>query len=239
MTTAVIAAAGAGTRLGALGQRHSKAMVPIAGRPLIDWVIRRLRAALVERAIVVAHAQDRALIEFLRATHPDASIALQDERRGIADAVCRALPQLGADTAYLACACDSLIAAEDIAAVAARGVRTPHAAVIGVLAMDPGASAARSAVRLDGERVVEIVEKPPPGSAASDLVGAPLYWLPRALDRYLDATPARGGERYVSSALADYIAGGGVVLAVRLRGRIEVTTADDVERAERALADSD
>jgi len=233
MTTAIVTAAGAGTRLGELGQRHSKAMVPIAGRPLIDWGLQRLRDAGVERIIVVAHADDAALREFVRSTHRDVAVALQDERRGIADAISRALPLID-DTAYLACACDSLFDADDIATIVARGQSRPGAAIVGVLAMHPGASASRSAVRLDGERVVAIVEKPPPGSMATELVAAPLYWLPRAVDSYLSANTTRS-ERYVTSALSEYIADGGDVIGVRLRGRIEVTTAEDVAKAARSL----
>jgi NDP-sugar pyrophosphorylase family protein len=209
-------------------------MVPIAGRPLIEWGLRRLREAGVERVIVVAHVDDAALIEFLRSAHPQCSGAVQEERRGIADAISRALPLID-DTAYLACACDSLFDADDIAAVVARGRSRAGAAIVGVLTMEPGASAARSAVQLDGERVVAIVEKPPLGSMATDLVAAPLYWLPRAVDAYLSWSTAQSGERYVTSALSEYVANGGEVIGVRLRGRIEVTTADDVSKAARSL----
>jgi bifunctional UDP-N-acetylglucosamine pyrophosphorylase/glucosamine-1-phosphate N-acetyltransferase len=211
-------------------------MVPILGRPLIEWVLERLHAAGIAGTVVVAYRDDSALIDFLRAAHPDARIAIQDARRGIADALCCALPELGETAAYLACACDSLFAPDDIAALVARGERQPGAAVVGVLDMDAAATSTRSAVRLDGERVVEIVEKPPPGTAQSRLVAAPLYWLPRALDRFLASAPLLGGERHVSSALAEFIAAGGAVCAVPLSGRIEVTTAADVERAEHALA---
>jgi NDP-sugar pyrophosphorylase family protein len=231
MTTAIIAAAGAGSRLGELGTRYSKPMVPVAGRPLIDWLLARLRAAAVERTIVVAHAGDHALCEFLRTAHPDAEIAVQDARRGIADALCRALPRLGDAAAYLACACDSLFRPDEIAALVQRGQRHAGAAVVGVLEMDAAAASTRSAVRLDGDRVVEIVEKPAAGAVPSPLVAAPLYWLPRALDAFLAARPPRAGERYVSSALGEFIGAGGTLLALRLSGRIEVTTAADVERA--------
>src|SRR5512143_2959503 len=107
----IILAAGAGSRLGALGQRYSKPMVPVAGRPLIDWVIERLEAGGVGSLVVVRHADDAALEAHLRADWPRAAIAVQGQRLGIADALCRALPLLGAADAYLACACDSLFAA--------------------------------------------------------------------------------------------------------------------------------
>ena len=224
---AVILAAGAGSRLGELGTRHSKAMVPVAGRPLIDWGIERLRAGGVESLIVVRHASDDALAVHLHERWPDARIAVQEARLGIADALSRALPLLGDVPAYLACACDSLFAAADIAAMIAAGAGGD--AVVGVLDMGAAATAARSAVQVDGDRVVAIVEKPAPGTAASSLVAAPLYWLPRAMDHHLAADAAQGAERYVSVALAAYLRAGGAVRALRLRERLEVTTAGDVD----------
>jgi dTDP-glucose pyrophosphorylase len=230
--TAVILAAGAGSRLGELGRRYSKAMVPLAERPLIAHVIERLSAAGIGRCIVVRHASDAALATYLS----DRGIAgaVQHERRGIADALSCALPLLGDVRAYLACACDSLFAPADVAAVIAAG--GDGAAAIGVLETDFDATASRSAVVVDGDRVTALIEKPPPGTAPSNLVGAPLYWLPRSVDTHLGAAATgAGGERYVTTALAAHLAAGGTVRAVRLSGRIEVTTAADLAAAERRL----
>lgn len=226
----VVVAAGAGTRLGELGRRYSKAMVPLAGRPLIAHVLERLRAAGVGRVVVVRHAGDRALAEYLAHT-AGVAMAVQAERRGIADAVACALPLVGGAGGYLACACDSLFAPADLAAVIAAG--SAGDAAVGVLAMDAAATASRSAVEVDGGRVRAIVEKPPPGSTSATLVAAPLYWLPRTLDARLRAASAAGGERYVTTALAAHLAAGGTVRAVPLAGRIEITTAADLARAER------
>jgi len=221
----VILAAGAGSRLGALGRRHSKPMLPVGGRPLIAWVIERLHAAGVGSLIVVRHADDAALETYIHDTMPDALLAVQHERLGIADALCRALPLLRGAPAYLACACDSLFLADDIAALIAAA--DGGSAAVGVLDMGLKATAARSAVRLVGDRVCEIMEKPMAGSAPSGLVAAPLYALPRGVDVFLHDTPALGGERYISTALSAYARAGGVVRAVRLRERLEVTTAAD------------
>lgn len=223
--TAVVLAAGAGSRLGELGRRHSKAMLPVAGKALVVWVIERLRAAGVERLVVVAHAADAELRSLAGAE--GAEVVSQHQRRGIADALRLALPSLPAAEPYLACACDSLFPAADIAAMVALGQGHPGAAVVGVLDMGDEATATRSAVRLEGERVVEIVEKPPPGTIAGGLVAMPLYWLPAAVAAHL-CRPRADGEHYVSTALADFIAAGGTVLARRVGERLEITTAEDV-----------
>jgi dTDP-glucose pyrophosphorylase len=183
--------------------------------------------------VIVRHADDEALDAHVRTAWPQAAIAVQGERLGIADALCRGLPLVGDVPAYLACACDSLFAAADIAALIAAG--GDGAAVVGVLDLGAAATSARSAVRLVGDRVVDIVEKPAPGTAPSGLVAAPLYWLPRAVDPYLATAATQGGERYVSVALAAYARAGGVVRALRLRERLEVTTAADVPGVAAAL----
>ena len=236
--TAIILAAGAGTRLGALGRRHSKPMVPIAGQPLIGWLITRLRAAGVERLVVVGHASDEPLRSYLQDTQGDAQLVIQSERRGIADAVRLALPVVTEDAGYLACACDSLFDSHDIARLIACGRTQPHAAVVGVLEMGRAATATRSAVLLDGERVTQVVEKPAPGSVASAGVALPVYWLPRAMSNYIERVRPLGTERYISTALNDFVAAGGTVLAVRMHGRLEVTTAEDAERADILLRSS-
>ena len=230
----VILAAGAGSRLGRLGQRHSKPMVPVAGRPLIAWVIERLRAGGVGPVIVVRHAGDAPLAAYVRAAVPDAQLAVQRERLGIADALCQALPLLGGAPTYLACACDSLFLPDDIAALIAAGA--DGSAAVGVLDMGPAATRARSAVRSQGDLVVEIIEKPAPGSVNTGLVAAPLYALPRTVDSFLRAPDTRGSERYISAALSAYARAGNVVRAVRLHERLEVTTAADVAALARRLS---
>jgi dTDP-glucose pyrophosphorylase len=234
--TAVILAAGAGTRLGVLGRRHSKAMLPIAGRPLIARVIERLQRAGVQRLIVVGHPSDAALRDLLQAQYAGAQLVLQPERRGIADALRQALPLLRAQPACLACACDSLFAPADIAAVIARGHGAPGAAAIGILEMDTAATGSRSAVWTDGERVTRIAEKPMRGAPTTRLVAMPLYWLPQSFAPFVDTGAPPTGEAYISTALNVFIEDGGTVLAVPVSWRIEITTAEDVQRAERSLA---
>lgn len=50
---AVILAAGVGARMGALSRLCPKPLIPVAGRPLIDWVICSLLKSRVERFVVV------------------------------------------------------------------------------------------------------------------------------------------------------------------------------------------
>jgi len=233
--TAVVLAAGAGTRLGPLALRQSKPMIAIAGQPMIGWILSRLRAAGIDRIVVVGHPSDRALAAYLESAGGGVQLVLQPERAGIADAVRRALPVVAKEDGYLACACDSLIAAADIARIAACGRDCRGAAAVGIIDMGAAATVSRSAVVVAHGRVMRIVEKPAPGSIESSVVALPVYWLPTAMRTYIEGVRPIGSERYLTTALSDFIAGGGVVLAVEIGERLEVTTAADIQRVETLL----
>jgi glucose-1-phosphate thymidylyltransferase len=232
-TTAIILAAGAGRRLGTLGRSTSKAMVPLLGRPLIEWVWERLVAAGAGRVIVVAHGGDRPLRDFVETLGSEVVVVVQRDRLGIADAVVQALAEIE-DDAYLACACDSLFDVVDIRRVIDTGLAS--GAVVGVQKMGIEATSARSAVEVRDGFVVRLLEKPPPGTSSSPLVALPLYWLTAAVEPHLRVAAPIGGERHISTALNQYIAAGGTVRAIEIPARIEITTLEDVSRGEEALA---
>jgi NDP-sugar pyrophosphorylase family protein len=231
----IILAAGAGRRLGELGRTTSKAMVPVLGRPLVQWVVERLRASGVHDFVVVAHESDIALHAFVEQRVPEARIVCQRERRGIADAVVQALPEVEGGAAYLACACDSLFESADIRRLIEAGREDPEVAVVGVQAMGAGATSTRSAVEVRAGFVERLLEKPPPGTTSSPLVALPLYWLTPALEPHLRGAALVGGERHVSTALNEFIGAGGRVRALTIERRTEITTAADIARAEAEL----
>lgn len=98
-TTAMVLAAGLGTRMRPLTDAVPKPLVRFAGRPLIDHVLDRLVAAGIRRAVVNVHYLPDQIESHLAArTAPE--IAISDERGVLLDTgggVLRALPQLGAE----------------------------------------------------------------------------------------------------------------------------------------------
>jgi|FEC22Drversion2_1045045.scaffolds.fasta_scaffold00009_130 MurNAc alpha-1-phosphate uridylyltransferase len=103
-TTAMVLAAGLGTRMRPITERLPKPLVPVAGRPLIDQVLDRLAAAGVREAVVnVHHLADQ--IEAHLSGRQVPRIRISDERDGLLDTgggIVRALPMLGPGPFYLA-----------------------------------------------------------------------------------------------------------------------------------------
>jgi MurNAc alpha-1-phosphate uridylyltransferase len=103
-TTAMVLAAGIGSRMRPLTDTLPKALVPVAGKPLIDHVLDRLRDAGVKRAVVnVHHFADQ--MEAHLAGRTDLEILISDERGGLLDSgggIRNAADKLGRDPILVA-----------------------------------------------------------------------------------------------------------------------------------------
>ncbi|HEX7886601.1 MAG TPA: nucleotidyltransferase family protein [Phenylobacterium sp.] len=102
--TAMVLAAGLGTRMKPLTDTMPKALAPVAGKALIDHVLDRLREAGVERAVVnVHHFADQ--LEAHLARRDDLEIVISDERAGLLDSgggIKQAAASLGRDPIFVA-----------------------------------------------------------------------------------------------------------------------------------------
>lgn len=96
-TTAMILAAGLGTRMRPLSEDRPKALIEVAGRALIDHALDRLVEAGVTRAVVNLHDRGEAVRAHL-AKRDDLDLDFSDESEALLDTgggVARARPMLG------------------------------------------------------------------------------------------------------------------------------------------------
>jgi len=102
--TAMVLAAGMGTRMRPLTDSLPKALVPVAGRALIDRVLDKLAEAGVERAVVnVHHFADQ--VEAHLKDRTDLEVLISDEREGLLDSgggIQHARALLGEDPIFVA-----------------------------------------------------------------------------------------------------------------------------------------
>ena len=100
ISTAMVLAAGLGTRMRPAALDRPKPLVPLAGRPLIDPVIARLEAAGVARIVVNVHHRADQIEQHLAACQRRSRIVISDERERLLDTgggVKKALGLLGRD----------------------------------------------------------------------------------------------------------------------------------------------
>jgi len=94
--SAMILAAGLGTRLRPLTDTIPKPLVEVGGRPLIDHALDRLAAAGVEHAVVNLHYKAEMIAEHLdRRSRPRIELSEEAELLDTGGGVARALPLLG------------------------------------------------------------------------------------------------------------------------------------------------
>jgi MurNAc alpha-1-phosphate uridylyltransferase len=103
-TTAMVLAAGLGTRMRPLTDDRPKALVEVAGKALIDHTLDRLVEAGVRTAVVNVHYfADQMEAHLARRAAP--RILISDERAGLLDSgggIARARPLLGEDPIFVA-----------------------------------------------------------------------------------------------------------------------------------------
>ena len=98
--TAMVMAAGLGKRMRPLTATRPKPLIEVAGKPLIDHVLDRLRVAGVEQVVVNVHYLPDAVEAHLKANASDLSVAISDERDVLLETgggMVRAEPLIDAD----------------------------------------------------------------------------------------------------------------------------------------------
>lgn len=104
-TTAMVLAAGLGTRMRPLTNDRPKALVEVAGKPLIDHVLDRLAEAGITRAVVNVHWFADRLESHLAARGRGPDIVISDERAELLETgggLKKARPLLGGDPVVVA-----------------------------------------------------------------------------------------------------------------------------------------
>lgn len=204
---AVIPAAGIGTRLRPHTLNKPKALLPVAGKPILAHIVDDLAAAGIDGFVIIVGFHGDAVREWFTAERPDLDISYieQERRLGLGHAVWTARDALGREPFF--CILGDTILKADYAAllacpdnlIAVREVADPRRFGVVIMA---------------GDRVTGFVEKPaqPPSNLA--IVGAYLFRdAPRlwaGLDRVVREDRRTRGEYQLTDGLQFMLEDGAV-----------------------------
>lgn len=164
----IVLAGGAGSRLWPLAKTRPKPMVPVAGKPILRWVLEAVRDAGFEDATLVV-GYKASTVQSAFQDGKDLGLALtyvhQAQQAGTAHAVATALGETGMPEAALVLGGDNVVDAHLIEALRDTG---PDA-----LALAKSEQPSKyGVVSVRGERVQRITEKPPVSGDALISTGA-------------------------------------------------------------------
>lgn len=165
-------------------------MLPVAGRPMIEWVLEHLAAhGITEVVLSLGYRPDA-----FREAYPDGECAgvsldyaIEDEPLDTAGAIAFAARQAGIDETFVVVNGDALTGLDITALIAFHRGRQATATI----ALTPVEDPSRYGVVATDEdgRVEAFIEKPPAGQAPTNLINAGTYVLERSV---VDLIPVGG-----------------------------------------------
>jgi NDP-sugar pyrophosphorylase family protein len=196
--TAVVLAAGEGTRLRPLTRNRPKPMLPAANRPILEHVCDALVEAGVDRLVFVVGYRRKRVQEHFGPSYRDVPIeyVVQDKQLGSGHALLQAREAV--DGSLLVVNGDRLIAAESVGAVWEAFTDDDARAALAVI--ERADAGQYGAVRLRGRDIEEIVEKP--DSDAFRLINAGVYAFDASVFEAIEATPRADGELALTDTIA-------------------------------------
>lgn len=232
ISTVVIMAAGRGSRMKDLTKDKPKHLLPVLGRPFLDYTIDRLRTAgFTDIIILIGHHSEAFDIYN---TVPDIRLVIQQrfhERYGTAAAIENVKIAVG-DKPFVVIAGDNLYSANDLRNMAQDtghmrigGYRTPHWQGMGILKQ-----------QTDGT-LEKIIEKP--AEFVGDHINASLYQFTPAIFPIIEALPPSPRGEYEITDAINIVAAREPMDVVELKDRwLDLTAPTDIPKIEAALQSS-
>lgn len=219
--TAVLPAAGRGTRLGRLTRAVPKELLPLGDRPTLDIVLDELVDAGIDRIMIVTRPDKTALNDYvttvLQAELADRGVVLelcpQDAGPGNGGAILSAAARLVGEPFVVLWGDEVVFGANRTRGVLAR-YRDTGRPTIAVVRAARGALRRCGVARVAADGSVrDLVEKPtdPPADGLASVGGYVV--TAEVLDALRATAPAADGELYLSAALAEVARVGGVQAA--------------------------
>lgn len=184
---AVILAAGKGTRLRPLTDNTPKPMLPVAGKPLLEWMLERLKEARIKEVMIVTNYLEDQIKDYFKngeALGINITYTTQKEPLGTANAIYQALEWIGKDQFM------TLYGDHYLSEGALREMKEAHVVgevtVASIKVNDPSQY---GTFKIEEDRVTKVVEKPLKGQEPSNYANVGLYIFPSEVFWHIEETP--------------------------------------------------
>jgi UDP-N-acetylglucosamine diphosphorylase / glucose-1-phosphate thymidylyltransferase / UDP-N-acetylgalactosamine diphosphorylase / glucosamine-1-phosphate N-acetyltransferase / galactosamine-1-phosphate N-acetyltransferase len=229
---AAVFGAGRGVRLRPLTDTIPKVLVPIRGRPLLDYHLAALRGEGIRRVALVVHYRSEQIREHLgdgRAFGLDLRYVHQPMPRGTGDALRVARPEIHSDP-FVVCYADVFF--PDEAAILRALLASDRPKVVAARVEDAGSYGRLVTATREGREVlVDLVEKD--GRPTPALVNAGLYLLPSRLWELVEQlTPSPRGEYELTDAVRSFVQSGGTVEVIEAPAWVDIGSPESLRRAD-------
>ena len=220
--TGGIIAAGEGSRLRRAGFAMPKPMVPIAGVPLIESVLRNFRAARIASLAIIMNEQERACVDWVRARFPDLDVEfIVKTTRSSLESFGEVIARYPGGRMLVSTVDAWCVETDFVHFVEAAARRPAEATVLAVTPLVADENPLRVSMTADG-RVTDV------GGDVGDLVTAGMYLVPERV-RTLRAPAGLGRLREFLAWLAR---SGAPVYGEVIERVVDVDRAEDVALAE-------
>jgi UTP--glucose-1-phosphate uridylyltransferase len=250
--TAIVAAAGQGTRMWPATKVVSKELFPLGRIPVLLHVVLEVLEAGIDNVVIVATDRNRREIERLfdksAATPPrmagdhlieriqravaEAEISVVEQTRGYGNGspLLEAADRFGSSPWVYAFG-DDVVIGENATAHVADVYRSTASPVLGVQEVGRERISSFGIVECatdgDNEYITRLLEKPSPEQTQSNLASYGRYLITApVLDCLRRARPGHDGELWLTDAIASYLDGGGRAYVSRLRAGVWHTVGD-------------
>ncbi len=214
---AVILTAGEGTRMRPLTLTRPKTMLPVGGKPLLEYNVDALRDAGIKNITMVVGYQKEAVEDHFKDGKEfgvNINYVIQEKRLGTAHAIGKVASVIDEDDNAIIVTNGDIILGDDLINNLINKYKESKAQSILVLTEveDPSSF---GVVELEGDCIKDIVEKPAPGEAPSNLINAGIYLFDQKIFKaILKTEKSERGEYEITDSLKMQISDGEKVLGL-------------------------
>ncbi|NYT18298.1 MAG: NTP transferase domain-containing protein, partial [Methanobacteriales archaeon] len=215
----IILTAGEGTRMRPLTLTRPKTMLPVGGKPLLQYNLEALRDAGVKDITLVVGYYQEVVEEYFQDGEKfgvKIEYVTQEERLGTAHAIATAGSSMNEEVIILNG--DILVQSQVIKSLIEKYQRTNCDTILTLTEVDDPSSF--GVVELQNDKITDIIEKPDPGKAPTNLINAGIYlFTPKIFEAIKKTSKSPRGEYEITDSIKIQIHGGEEVLGLTFQDR--------------------